>query len=75
MTDTYIPKMPLPALYNIATGKYQLSQTTCKKNAANWRICASNAANRADWKEVEYCQAKARKIAGWLEDLIEERSN
>lgn len=59
-------------LRNEAYGPYEVSQASCKANAANWRVCAANAAERWDLAEMEYCEAKAQKIAGWLEDLIEE---
>lgn len=71
MNDIYTPKTPPPKLSNENFGHYTMSATYCRVNAQNWRLCAANAADRADWNEVERCQAKARKIAGWLDDLME----
>lgn len=72
MTDIYIPKAPMREDGNVRV--YQLTQASCRVNIKNWRLCAANAADREQWNEVERCQRKARKIVGWLEDLIEERS-
>lgn len=70
VTDIYIPKRA-PVLSNETTGLYDVSRASCKVNIANWRECAANAAQRGDWKDARYCEAKAQKIRGWLEDLIE----
>lgn len=70
MTDIYLSKVPM--LSNLTTGMYKSSQACHRVNIKNWRFCAANAADRGQWNEVERCQRKARKIAGWLEDLIEE---
>ena len=71
MTDIYIPKGP-PVLQNTNHGLYTVGRASCKANVKNWRLCAENAEARGDGNQVLYCQAKAKKIAGWLEDLIEE---
>lgn len=67
MTDIYIPKAPYGYMY-----RWSLTQTACRVNIENWRLCAKNAADQGRNLQRLYCEAKARKIAGWLEDLIEE---
>lgn len=67
MTDIYIPK-----LHNENHGLYTISQKSCRFNIKNWRQCAANAEGEGNHLQLLYCQAKAQKIAGWLEDLVEE---
>ena len=67
MTDIYIPRRPQPgSMY-----AWTLTQDSCKVNSENWRLCAANAEARGDVNQVLYCEAKAQKIAGWLDDLME----
>lgn len=56
----------------MATYIWTLTQTSCKVNIENWRVCAANAWQRGDLAEQHRCEEKARKIAGWLHDLIDE---